>query len=554
MNNFTLTILLYLFAVPVLGVLLNRRVKDDAVWATAGGGMGVIMIAAGVTGTRIGGVGTYGVAGEVMKTGLWNIWYAASTFMALALVGLFFTRPYRRLQLNTIGELFLQRYNSPRCGWLTSLCVQTEYFVVNIIEPLLIGLILSQVLGIELVAGIFIGAFVIIVTTAISGLKGASFTNIIHCLMILGGLGTVAVIATLQMGGIGQVISSANLQLESAQVDTARWWSLAGMGVLPIVAMIFSATIHTPATSVYVNFASSARSEKVLIPAFLIAGLVAALMSLVSALIGIEAVAKYGVEAGLSGYNSITRIAVDTGPMIGGIATAAVLAALVSSGGPILLASSTMVVNDWIPSSPGYSHIRKLRAYRLTSVLYGLVAALIACYFGYVVGTASILQLLLLGYAMVVPPAIAIGNIFYVRAITEPAVFWGIAAGYGLGVLAWLLNKFAWQFGFDVTAYVTTLVPLFLIPNISLGMYLRRPIVSSSQVRRALSVMRVCYLVAALAWLANLQAGWINAWLAAILAACLPLWIAPTACLLHLARTGLTEDAQAFYQRLAVPR
>ncbi|HKX55931.1 MAG TPA: hypothetical protein VJN01_07515, partial [Xanthomonadales bacterium] len=470
---------------------------------------------------------------------------------ALVLVGVFFTRPYRRLGLNTIGELFQQRYNSKRCGWLTSLCVQTEYFVVNIIEPLLIGIILSHVLGIELLAGIAIGSAVIIVATTISGLKGASFTNIIHCLMILAGLGTVALVAANQMGGWHEVIAKANGKLSAAEVDSNQWWSLAGMGLLPIVAMFFSATIHTPATSVYVNFSSSARNEKVLIPAFLIAGVAAAMMSLVSIMIGIEAVGQYGVESGLSGYNSITRIALDTGPLIGGIATAAVLAALISSGGPILLASSTMVVNDWIPGSTGYSHVRKLRAYRLTSVLYGLLAALIACYFGYVVGTASILQLLLLGYAMVVPPAIAIGNIFYVRAITEQAVFWGIATGYGLGLLAWCLNRFVWQFGFDITAYVTTLVPLFAIPNISLWMYLQRPGVNPVQRRQMLKLLLLCYLVAALAWLANQQAGWLHPYLCSILAASWPMLLIPTACLVRLARHGLNDAERDFYRRLS---
>ncbi len=470
MNAATWTILGYLALVPLLGVLFNRHLPSAAAWATAGGGMGVVMIAAGVAGTRIGGVGTYGVAGAVMNTGIWNLWYGINTFLALALVGLVFTRPYRRLKLTTIGELFEQRYGTSRCGWLTSLCVQSEYFVVNIIEPLLIGVIISNVLGIELVAGIIMGSVVIIMATAVSGLKGTSFTNIIHCGVITCGLGLVAWVGAQQMGGVSGVMARADSALLASGKDLDAWWSMVGLGWLPIIAMFFSATIHTPATSVYVNFSSSARSERVLIPAFLLAGLLAALMSFLAAFIGVEALAKYGADAGIAGYNSVTRIAMDSGPLLGGIAIAAVLAALISSGGPVLLASSTMVVNDWIPASKHFTHTRKLRAYRITSVAYGALAALIACYCGYVLGTASVLQWLLLGYAMVVPPAIAIGNIFYVRATTEAAVFWGIATGYGLGLLAWLLNKLVWQLGLDVTAYITTLLPLVVIPNVSLFM------------------------------------------------------------------------------------
>ena len=89
----------------------------------------------------------------------------------------------------------------------------------------------------------------------------------------------------------------------------------------------------------------------------------------------------------------------DTGPILGGIALAAVLAAVISSGAPILLASATMFVNDWIPAAKEYDSDRKLRAYKIVTVLYGTAAAVIA----WLGNISSVLQLLLLGFAMVVP-------------------------------------------------------------------------------------------------------------------------------------------------------
>src|SRR5690606_5983177 len=212
-----------------------------------------------------------------------------------------------------------------------------------------------------------------------------------------------------------------------------------------------------PAASVYVNYSSSAKKESYLVPAFLLAGLIAAVMPFFAAVIGIEALAKYGANAGIGSYQSITAIALDVGPVVGGLALAAVLAALISSGGPILLASATMFVNDWIPASGSYSPTKKLKAYRTTAVIYGMVAAGIALIFGYIIGTASVLEWLLLGYAMVVPPAIAIAYIFYMRSTTEQGAFWGIASGYGLGLLAWAINKLFLGLDLDIAAYFTTI-------------------------------------------------------------------------------------------------
>ncbi|HEX7037070.1 MAG TPA: hypothetical protein VF210_14945 [Pseudomonadales bacterium] len=467
MSAATWTIVAYLTVVTLLGVYLTRRNRSSADWATASGGMGVWMIAAGIAGTRIGGAGSYGVAGDVMSSGIWNVWYGINTFFALALVGLFFAVPYRRLGLTTIGELFVRRFGRARGAVLTSLCVQTEYLVVNVIEPLLIGVIVSNVTGIPLWAGILIGAFVIISATASSGLRGTALTNIIHCAVIIGGLGLVAWAGMAQMGGWAEVAERVDAQLAAAGTDAASWWSFVGLGWFPIIAMFFSATIHTPAASVYVNYSSSARHESMLVPSFLLAGVLAAAMPFLAALIGMEALARYGPDAGIAGYASVTQIALDTGPLIGGVALAAVLAALISSGAPILLASSTMFVNDWIPGSERFSSSQKLRAYRLTSVIYGLLAAAIASVFGYFLGTASVLEWLLLGFAMVVPPAIAIGYVFYVPSTTEAGVFWGIASGYGLGLAAWAVNETLLGLEVDVASYFTTLVPLVVIPAVS---------------------------------------------------------------------------------------
>ena len=55
----------YLVGVTVVGSVLSRRSAGGSGWAVADGRMGRVLVAGGVAGTRIGGVGTYGVAGDV---------------------------------------------------------------------------------------------------------------------------------------------------------------------------------------------------------------------------------------------------------------------------------------------------------------------------------------------------------------------------------------------------------------------------------------------------------------------------------------------------------
>ncbi len=121
----------YLVGVTVVGRVLARRSAGGSGWAVADGRMGLLLVAVGVAGTRIGGVGTYGVAGDVVNRGLWSLWYAVNTLLALALVQppgqgaafasvsdsirCFFAVPFRRLQVRTVAEVFLRRFGSRRC-------------------------------------------------------------------------------------------------------------------------------------------------------------------------------------------------------------------------------------------------------------------------------------------------------------------------------------------------------------------------------------------------------------------------------------------------------
>ncbi len=432
-----IVIVSYLALFTLIGLYLNRSNKNSDDWAVGGGTMGVLLLAAGVAGTRIGGAGTYGVAGDVMMTGLGNLWYGINSFTALALVGLFFAIPYRRLRLSSVGQVFGRRYGSRRCQWLTSLCVQTEYMVINVIEPFVIGTIITGVTGLDFTYSVFIGGFVIVAFTATGGLKGTAITNLIHCAVIIFGLLLVCIFAMNSMGGWDATMQRADAALVAANMDQASWWSFTGIGWITIIALFFSATLHTPAASVYANYATSAKSESTLIPAFLLAGTLAAIMPFLAGFVGLEAMARYGADSGLSSYRNITQLAIDTGPFIGGIALAAVLAALISSGAPILLGSATMFVNDWIPGSDKFDSQKKLKLYKLSAVVFGTVATIIA----WQANITSVLQLLLLGFAMVVPPAIAIVFVFYWKRTSEAAAFFGILSGYGCGLLHWVLNS-----------------------------------------------------------------------------------------------------------------
>ena len=485
-----ITIVTYLVVATAAGAAMVRRARSAAGWAVAGGGMSTGMIAVGIAGTRMWGAGTYGVAGDVISGGVWNLWwYGISTFLAFALVGLFFAVYYRRLKLHTVGELFTIRWRTRRCQWLTSLCVQTEYAIVNLIEAYVIGVILSTLTPLPMFAGVMVAAVIFATYVSLGGLWGTAITDLIHCVVVVTGLLAVGLMGISQLGGWDQVTVAVGRHLAQASLSESAWWGFAGAGWLLVFAMFFSAAVHTAAASIYANYATAAQSERQIAPAFLLGGLIGAVMAVLAGLIGILTTARYGVDAGLGGYRNLTTLASEISPVVGGVAIAAVLAAVISSGGPILLSSATMLVRDWLPFTRAYSSAQRLRAYRITTTIYAFAAAVAA----WLVAThtnLSILDLLLFGFAMVVPPAVSVGYLIYWRGTTERRAYWGMVTGYAGGFVWFALIKLALATGFSAPdgsstlrqlvaycftvngegidpSYITTIVPFVLVPMIS---------------------------------------------------------------------------------------
>ena len=484
------TVVIYLVIATAAGTLMTRRTRSSSGWAVASGGMSTMMVAFGIAGTRIGGAGTYGVAGNVISGGVWNLWwYGINAFLALAIVGLFFGIYYRRFKLHTVGELFTIRFGRRRCQWLTSLCVQTEYAVVNLIEAYVIGIILSTLTPLSMFGGVMVAAVIFATYVSLGGLWGTAITNVIHCTVVLVGLLAVGLMGIEQLGGWDTVTATVDAHLSAASRDETTWWGFTGAGWLPVFGMFFAAAVHTPAASIYTNYSTAAKQERHIAPAFLLAGVLAALMPMLAGLIGILTTARYGLDAGLSGYRNLTTLASEISPVVGGVALAAVLAAVISSGGPILLSSATMFVRDWLPFAEQPSSDQQLKAYRITTTIYAFAAALAA----WVVATytsVSILDLLLFGFAMVVPPAVSVGYLIYWPRTTEQGAYWGMVTGYAAGLIWFALIKIALMSdlatpegsglvvrlvisgltiggeGID-PSYLTFFIPLFVVPIVS---------------------------------------------------------------------------------------
>ena len=123
------------------------------------------------------------------------------------------------------GELFtISQVLAPvACQWITSLCVQTEYAIVNLIEAYVIGVVLSTLTPLSMLEGTMVAAVIFATYVSLGGLWGTAVTNAIHCSVILAGLLAVGLMGIGQLGGWDAVTAQDEAAIWLRIRREARW-------------------------------------------------------------------------------------------------------------------------------------------------------------------------------------------------------------------------------------------------------------------------------------------------------------------------------------------
>ena len=203
-------ILLYLAISIAVGLYAARRVRGAADFAAARGRLKTPVVTATVFATWFGAETVLGIPATFMKEGLAGL--VADPFAAvacLALIGAVFARPLFRLGPLTLGDYFRSRYGRISEIVLT-LAIAFSYFGWVAAQLVALGLAFSILSGgaIDLRTGLVLGAAAVLVYTMAGGMWSVALTDFFQAIVIIAGLGFVAVTVADLAGGTGRVLDS----------------------------------------------------------------------------------------------------------------------------------------------------------------------------------------------------------------------------------------------------------------------------------------------------------------------------------------------------------
>jgi solute:Na+ symporter, SSS family len=472
MNIYLLIVVAY-FGLITLISLLTKKVasRSAADYLIAGRNLGVIACAVVVASEWLGGMSTIGVSEQAFKSGTMQpILYNISTAIGMVIIGFTVARHYRRNNVHTVSEM-LETLFGRKARSISAIAFLFAYIVLAFVQLQTASSVVSAMFGTPWLYSVIISSVVITAYTYFGGMHALAITGIIHVIVMFSGIGVAALIGITDVGGF-TVLKETMISQGSPENlynpfsgGLSYAWSLILGGVLG--GMAGQASIQP----IFAARSADIAKKAAILSSFIIApfGIMVALLGLVAKTgkyfdITTAASPLWNVDLGIINPKMVLPTLMVTPefihPVLGGIALAGILAAILSTVGPVNFAVVTIatkdiyhgIINQTAPDQKLISTARKL------VILVNLLTIPFAYY-----STGAILSMAYISYGIRAIGAIVIMMGIYQRGwISAEGVKWAFTGGV-IAVFINIIAKLAGWWRLEDTYVAIGAALLFII-------------------------------------------------------------------------------------------
>lgn len=234
-------VLVYIAITILVGCIAASFVKTSRDFTLAGQSMPVYITASALFATWLGSETIMGASNAFVAHGIRGVIedpFGAA--LCLILLGLFFTKPLYKLNLLTMGDLFLERFGQ-KAGMIAAIAMIASYFTWTSAQLIAFALIFKLITNLDINTGLWITGLIIFAYTFAGGMLAITITDFIQTIAIIVGLFCLALIFIKDAGGFYAVINSTtkgfwdfgpkNTLQDYLQYINA--WLIVGLGSLP---------------------------------------------------------------------------------------------------------------------------------------------------------------------------------------------------------------------------------------------------------------------------------------------------------------------------------
>lgn len=455
MNIYLVVFIAYFAFVTFISVFTKKVASSSsAEYLIAGRNLGVLACAVVVASEWLGGMSTIGVSEQAFETGTMQpVLYNFSTALGMIIIGFTVARHYRDNNVHTVSEMLENLFGS-RARAISAIAFLIAYIVLAFVQLQSAASVISAMFEFTRLQSILLAALLITGYTYLGGMHALAITGIIHVVVMFFGMGVATITGLIEINGLDSLHSSLVEQgapenlFNPFSANFGYAWSLILGGVLGGMA---------GQASIQPIFA--ARNAKTARSAAVLSSLIIAPFGILVALLGLMVKTGQFYDITASGplfdpaIGEIDpRLVLPTlmttpefiHPVLGGIALAGILAAILSTVGPVNFAVVTIATKDIYHGLINKKAVdqRIIQTARRLVILVNLIIIPLAYY-----GTGAILDTAYISYGIR-----AIGAIVIVLGIYKKG--WikveGVRMAFLGGTVAVVLNIIAKNLGLPV--------------------------------------------------------------------------------------------------------
>lgn len=346
MNIYFLIVIIYFLFVIFLS-FFTKKVASRSVadYLVAGRNLGVLFCAVVVAAEWLGGMSTIGVSEKAFNTlSLQPILYNLSTATGMIIIGFTVASHYRRRNVHTVSEMLEFLFGS-EAKKISALAFLVAYITLAYVQLQTAASVVSAIFSISWLSSILIACVVITVYTYIGGMHALAITSVAHAVMMFGGIGIAVYTGMTHIGGFG-----ALQEILVSRGAPGNVYNPFSAGLSDAFSLLLGGVLGGMAAQASIQPIFAARNVSTAKKAALVSSLFVAPFGIMTALLGLIAATGIYLDPATTNPKLILTTLLTTPefihPVLGGLALAGILAAILSTVGPVNFAVVTIATKD----------------------------------------------------------------------------------------------------------------------------------------------------------------------------------------------------------------
>ncbi|NLN96076.1 MAG: sodium:solute symporter family protein [Bacteroidales bacterium] len=347
MNVYLIVILAYFTLVTLISVLTRKVASRSAAdFLIAGRNLGLIACAVVVAAEWLGGMSTIGVSEQAFTTGtLQPILYNISTAVGMIIIGFTVAKHYREKNVHTVSEMLEHLFGS-KARFYSAIAFTLAYITLAYVQLQTCASVIAPLFGISWMNAVLISSVFITIYTYIGGMHAIAITGMIHVFTMFTGIGIALWVGLDKIDGLS-ALSSRMIELGSPH----NFYNPFSAGYVYALSLILGGVLGGMAGQASIQPIFAARDAKTARNAAILSAFIVAPFGIMIALLGL--IAKTGMffdTTTITNPKMVLPFLMTTPefihPVLGGLALSGILAAILSTVGPVNFAIVTIVTKD----------------------------------------------------------------------------------------------------------------------------------------------------------------------------------------------------------------